>query len=151
VTSSIDASDKPASPARQKVRFDHVGISVPDLEAATAWYRETLYLTPSPGFAVPGTDLRGIMLMHESGYRIELLHRASAVSGPSPESALAAAGTWGFGHMCLSVENVDGEFDRLIAAGASVRMPPSPAPRPGARVAFVADPFGNLIELIDNR
>ena len=126
-------------------------LSVPDLEAATEWYCKTLDLTAAPGFAVPGTDLRGVMLLHESGYRIELLHRDSAVPGLSAGSALEAAGRWGFGHICLSVEYVDVEFDRLIAAGATVRMPPSPAPRTGARVAFVADPYGNLIELIDNR
>jgi hypothetical protein len=28
-------------------------------------------------------------------------------------------------------------------------MPPSPAPRAGAKVAFLADPEGNLIELLD--
>jgi catechol 2,3-dioxygenase-like lactoylglutathione lyase family enzyme len=147
-TSTEDAAEQPV---RQQVRFDHVGISVPDLEAATKWYCDTLYLTPAPGFAVKGTDLRGIMLLHESGYRIELLHRASAGPGLAPDSPLSAAATWGFGHMCLSVENVDAEFERLIAAGATVRMPPSPSPRPGARVSFVADPYGNLIELIDNR
>jgi catechol 2,3-dioxygenase-like lactoylglutathione lyase family enzyme len=147
------ATDSPvsSSPVRQAARFDHVGISVPDLEEATDWYCRTLELTADKGFAVPGTDLRGIMLLHSSGYRIELLHRPSAVPGPSPNSALAAAGTWGFGHMCLSVDDVDAGFDRLIAAGATVRMAPSPAPRPGARVSFVADPYGNLIEVISTR
>lgn len=136
---------------QQHVRFDHVGISVPDLEAATTWYCRTLSLTAASVFTVPGTDLRGVMLVHETGYRVELLHRSSAVLGLSPSSALDAAGTWGFGHMCLSVQDVDTEFDRLIAAGATVRMSPSPAPRAGARVAFVADPYGNLIELISHR
>ena len=28
-------------------------------------------------------------------------------------------------------------------------MPPSPSPEPGVRIAFVADPEGNLIELVD--
>ena len=137
--------------ARQNVRFDHVGISVPELEAAVTWYCTTLDLTAAPAFVVPDTDLRGIMLVHESGYRVELLHRASASGGPGPTSALDAAGTWGFGHMCLSVDDVDAEFSRLTDAGASVRMPPSPAPRPNARVCFVADPWGNLIEIISTR
>lgn len=136
---------------RSTVRFDHVGISVPDLEAATAWYCATLDLTPAPGFAVGGTDLCGVMLLHASGYRIELLHRPSAVPGPTPDSPLAAAGTWGFGHMCLCVDDVESEFRRLLDAGATERMPPSPAPRPGATVSFVADPYGNLIELISPR
>jgi catechol 2,3-dioxygenase-like lactoylglutathione lyase family enzyme len=147
---STDHSEPIATPP-SNVRFDHVGISVPDLDAAIAWYSETFSLTAAPPFAISGTDLRGIMLAHHSGYRIELLHRASATAGLLPTSALDAAGTWGYGHMCLSVDDVDTEFDRLIEAGASVRMPPSPAPRAGARVCFVADPFGNLIEVISTR
>jgi catechol 2,3-dioxygenase-like lactoylglutathione lyase family enzyme len=131
------------------VRFDHVGISVPDLEAAIAWYCRALDLTAAPVFAIPGTDLRGVMLLHESGYRIELLHRPSAVPGLAAGSPVEAAGTHGFGHMCLCVADVDTEFERLIAAGATVRMAPQAAPRPGARMSFVADPYGNLIELID--
>jgi catechol 2,3-dioxygenase-like lactoylglutathione lyase family enzyme len=145
---TVTAADETSSIARSSVRFDHVGLSVPDLEAATTWYCETLDLTAATGFAVSGTDLRGVMLLHASGYRIELLHRASAVSGLAPDSALDAAGTWGFGHICLCVEDVPSEFGRLIAAGATVRMAPQPAPRPGATVSFVADPYGNLIELI---
>jgi catechol 2,3-dioxygenase-like lactoylglutathione lyase family enzyme len=141
------AGDDPGQP----VRFDHVGISVPDLAAATEWYCTVLHLTAAPAFAVTGTDLRGVMLQHESGYRIELLHRPGAAPGLAPASALAAAATLGYGHMCLCVPDVDAEFDRLVAAGASVRMSPSPSPRAGARVAFVADPYGNLIELLDRR
>jgi catechol 2,3-dioxygenase-like lactoylglutathione lyase family enzyme len=130
-------------------RFDHVGVSVPDLEAATAWYCAALGLTAAPVFSVPDTDLRGVMLLHDSGYRIELLHRPSARPGPRPGSALEAAGTHGFGHMCLCVDDVDAEYARLVGSGAESRMPPCPSPRPGARMAFVADPYGNLIELLD--
>ena len=129
--------------------FDHVGISVPDLEAAIDWYCKALDLTAAPVFAIPGTDLRGVMLLHESGYRIELLHRPGALPGLDAGSPLEAAGTLGYGHICLCVDDVDAEFRRLIEAGATERMAPQPAPRQGARMSFVADPYGNLIELLD--
>lgn len=134
------------------LRFDHVGISVPDLTAAVTWYRETLGLTEERSFAVPGTDLRGVMLRHDSGFRLELLHRPDAVPGLAAGGPLEAAGTLGYGHLCLALdtaEDVSAEFARLVAAGAGVRTTPRPAPREGARMAFVADPFGNLIELIN--
>ncbi|MEU6350437.1 VOC family protein [Streptomyces sp. NPDC047072] len=133
-------------------RLDHVGVSVPDLTVAVAWYREALGLTEERAFAVPGTDLRGVMLRHHSGYRVELLHRPQAAPGLLADSPLEAAGTLGYGHLCLAVDTadeVDSEFARLVAAGAGVRMSPRPAPRPGGRMAFVSDPFGNLIELIN--
>ena len=36
-----------------------------------------------------------------------------------------------------------------LATGASDRMSPRPSPDPGVRMAYVADPEGNLIELLD--
>jgi len=132
-------------------RFDHVGISVADLPAATDWYCRVFGLTTENEFSVPGTDLRGIMLRHDTGYRIELLHRPGSVPGIEPGNPVAAAGTRGYGHICLRVEDVEGEYERLLAAGASPRKPPAPSPRPGGRFAFVADPEGNLIELLDRK
>jgi catechol 2,3-dioxygenase-like lactoylglutathione lyase family enzyme len=132
-------------------RFDHVGISVADLEAASRWYCRALGLSVEREFTIPGTDLSGVMLQHASGYRIELLHRPGAVPGLQPDSALTAAGTRGYGHFCLCVDDVDAEFAHLIAAGGTVRMPPVAAPRAGARFAFLADPEGNLIELLDRK
>jgi catechol 2,3-dioxygenase-like lactoylglutathione lyase family enzyme len=133
-----------------EVRFDHVGINVPDLQAATDWYCATLGLSAAPVFHVAGTDLSGIMLLHEpSGYRVELLQRPDAVPGLQPTSAYDAAGTLGFSHMCLCVDDVRAHYDALMAAGATTRMAPSPSPRPGGTVSFVADPWGNLIELLD--
>ncbi|HTX25439.1 MAG TPA: VOC family protein [Streptosporangiaceae bacterium] len=132
-----------------QTRFDHVGISVANLEQARDWYCRAFELSVENQFAVTGTDLRGIMLRHPSGYRIELLHRPGSASGIEPDSPLAAAGTRGYGHFCLCVQDVDAEYAKLITAGATMRMPPSPAPRAGARVAFLADPEGNLIELLD--
>ena len=132
-------------------RFDHVGLSVPDLEAGQEWYRRALGLEPATPFAVAGTDLRGVMLRHPSGYRIELLHRPAARPRPAAGDPIEAAGTLGYGHLCLSVPDVASAYERLLAEGATTRMAPSPAPRAGATVAFVADPYGNLIELIDHR
>ena len=90
-----------------QTRFDHVGISVADLEKAAEWYCRTLGLSVETQFAVTGTDLRGTMLRHASGYRIELLHRPGSVPGLQPVSALAAAGTRGYGHICLCVQDVE--------------------------------------------
>jgi catechol 2,3-dioxygenase-like lactoylglutathione lyase family enzyme len=135
--------------AAGQTRFDHVGLSVADLEQARDWYCRAFGLSVENQFAVTGTDLRGIMLRHASGYRIELLHRPGSAPGIEPDSPLAAAAARGYGHFCLCVEDVDAEYAKLITAGATMRMAPSPSPRAGARVAFLADPEGNLIELLD--
>ena len=57
--------------------------------------------------------------------------------------------TRGLGHLALTVDDLEGTHRDLLAAGAAERMPPSQSPEPGVRIAFVADPEGNLIELVD--
>ena len=48
-------------------------------------------------------------------------------------------------HPALVVERLDGLVERLQAAGATVR----PEPLDGHRRAYVDDPFGNRIELLE--
>ena len=50
--------------------------------------------------------------------------------------------------MCIR-DSVDAAYDALLAAGATARMSPRPSPEPGVRMAYVADPEGNLLELLD--
>jgi glyoxylase I family protein len=47
------------------------------------------------------------------------------------------------------VDDTDAWHARLVAAGATERQAPGHAPEPGVRFSFVADPEGNLIELLD--
>ncbi|MGH3246981.1 MAG: VOC family protein [Trebonia sp.] len=139
-----------AQTARQPVAFDHVGLNVPDLEVAASWYCEALDLTPAPPFKIPYADLTGIMLLHEpSGYRIELLHRPGHRPGMLPSSAEDAVLTLGYGHICLRVKDPAQEYARLLEAGCSSRMEPMNGPRPGSVVCYLADPWGNLIEVIN--
>ena len=51
-------------------------------------------------------------------------------------------------HMGLAVAGLDAACDRAVDRAARPVMPPCPAPEPGVRMAFVADPEGNLIELL---
>jgi catechol 2,3-dioxygenase-like lactoylglutathione lyase family enzyme len=133
------------------LRWDHVGLNVADLDAASAWYGQVLGLRTEREFAVPGTGLRGCMLMHSSGYRLELIERSGSVPGIQAAGPGEAALTRGFGHMAFQVADLDAVYDAMLAAGASARVPPTDAPRPGARMAWVADPEGNLVELITQR
>lgn len=139
-------------PARDSssLSWDHVAISVGDLAAAQDWWCRALDLAPEYHVEPPGTDLCGVMLVHPSGFRIELLHRPGATAGPSHAGPLEAAGRLGFGHVCLRADDVPAAYDALVERGAAVRKPPSASPaRPGALNAFVADPEGNLIEILD--
>ena len=136
------------------MRFDHVGINVADLPAMTHWYAAALGLECEFEFALEQFGFSGVMLRsrHEDpsqGYRIELLHRVGNTGGIHVEHPMDAALTRGLGHLAVGVDDLEGTHRDLIAAGAAERMPPGQSPEPGVRIAFVADPEGNLIELVD--
>jgi glyoxylase I family protein len=61
------------------------------------------------------------------------------------------AGQQGFGHIALRVDDVDALHDRLVDLGATSVMSPRPAPVSDSRMAYVADPEGNFIELLTRK
>ena len=129
--------------------FDHVGVTVADLEMMSAWYVDALELEVDFEFALDHVQFRGVMLRSPAGYRIELLHRIGNAAGLQAADPVEAALTRGFGHVAFDVSDVDTAYGALIDAGATDRMSPRASPEPGVRMAYVADPEGNLIELLD--
>jgi glyoxylase I family protein len=138
--------------AELTARPDHVGLAVADLGAAAAWYCDVFGLVPELTLRVDAIDLSIEMLIHPAfGYRVELLHRPGCGEGAEgkPSDPAAAALRAGYGHVAFDVAGLDDAYDRAVARGARPVMPPRPSPEPGVRMAFVADPEGNLIELLD--
>ena len=136
-------------PGSTPARLDHVGLAVADLAAATAWFCDVFGLVPELALRVDALDLSIEMLAHPvHGYRIELLHRPGSGAGRKPGTPAAAALREGYGHIAFDVADLDRAYDRALARGARAVMPPGPSPEAGVRMAFVADPEGNLIELL---
>ncbi|MFT4228904.1 MAG: VOC family protein [Microbacterium sp.] len=132
------------------MHLDHVGLSVADLDAQAQWYSRALGLELREPGGIPAVGLRVVFLVHpEHGWAIELLHRPGSHHPPPARSAPEHVLTQGYGHICLRVDDVDAQYDRLISAGASPVMPPGQSPASGVRMAFVADPEGNLVEMLD--
>jgi catechol 2,3-dioxygenase-like lactoylglutathione lyase family enzyme len=109
-------------------RLDHTGLAVADLTAARRWFCDVFGLKPELTLRVEALDLDIETLIHpEYGYRLELLHRPGSAAG-KPAA-----------------------YGRAVARGARPVVPPGPAPEPGARMAFIADREGNLIEFLHRR
>ena len=131
-------------------RLDHVGLNVADLEAAERWYVEAFGYVRELAVRLDAFELDIVMLVHpDGGDRLELLHRPGSRRGLRAADPPEAVLTEGFGHVAFDVRGVDDTFDRLVALGARPVMTPRPSPEPGVRMAFVADPEGNLLELLD--
>jgi catechol 2,3-dioxygenase-like lactoylglutathione lyase family enzyme len=128
--------------------FDHVGLSVADLDAQCRFYREALAMTEvDEEFALPEARVRTAILRSADGLKIELIERGG--SAPQEFSdPFDGANTQGYFHWALHVADLDQAFAHLLRSGATEVSAPAPAVRPGARFAYVKDPEGNLLELI---
>lgn len=127
----------------------HVAVRVPDFQTAKAWYVEKLdfriihewpYADQHLAYLAPATDNR---------FYIELL--GDGTPGPIPKSAYSDLGDSlrlaGYHHFCLNVQSVDDTIAELRRRGVTIVTEPFELPVINRRLAFFADPFGNLIEL----
>lgn len=57
----------------------------------------------------------------------------------------------GFGHLAIGVPDIYGTCERLAQEGVKIPRPPGPMKHGGSVIAFVEDPDGYKIELIERR
>lgn len=128
--------------------FDHAGLSVADLDAAARFYADAFGFEPEFPFHLP-QSIRGLMMRHPSGCRLELFEHPGSATGLEAATPLQALGTRGYGHIALSASEIDPVFAAAVECGARGVSQPGPSPEPGVRFAFLADPEGNLVELVE--
>ena len=51
----------------------------------------------------------------------------------------------------VGTPDIEAVYARALEAGAAEKVSPRPSPEPGVRFAFLADPEGNLVELVERR
>jgi catechol 2,3-dioxygenase-like lactoylglutathione lyase family enzyme len=128
--------------------FDHVGLSVSNLDLQRDFYGRALGLIEiEERVEMPEAHVRTAILRGESGLKIELIQRGGSIPQEFSDP-FDGAGTQGYFHWTLDVDDLDIAFAHMLGAGASEVSAPAPAARAGARFAYVKDPEGNLLELI---
>ena len=123
------------------MKFVHAATRTSDLDRALAFY-----------------EVLGLTLSH----RTELQKGKATlafIEPPEGNFALELVYNWGrddpydggerFGHFAFEVEDIDGLLPRLVAGGGVVQRGPYLLEGTGPRLAFVTDPDGNPIELIE--
>lgn len=126
----------------------HQGISVPDMEASVAWYREVLGCRVLSDEVVPPLNAR-IVFLDLDGFQLELFQYLGADGKPLPEERrtpdedLKVCGTK---HVAYAVDDMDAMKEVLKAHRVTVIKPRF---RMGDDwVMFIADNAGTLLELI---
>ena len=117
----------------------------------------TCYRITEPERSVAFYEALGLEKRREMPIRDEAVNYFLGVPGQdSPELELThnfgvdsyELGT-GYGHIALTVEDLDGTLERLAAQGIEPEREPYTVREGGSRLCFVRDPDGYRIELIE--
>ena len=128
-----------------RARVAHVGIAVPSIAAALAFYRDILGLEPGRPESADGATIVGLTL---GDVQVELLEPRDA---EGPVARFLARRGPGIHHVCYRVPDLDRALERCRAAGYRLI---DETPRRGAggrRIAFVHPraTAGILVELTE--
>jgi catechol 2,3-dioxygenase-like lactoylglutathione lyase family enzyme len=144
--------------------FNHVGISVPDIDAAVAWYRDVLNCSVlyNPGEATDdgthfgaivkdifGPQFGGLKIAHLTtvdGTGIELFQFIKPKNVAPPDNF----DYWrtGIFHICITATDIDEMAAKIEKAGGKLRSKIWQLfPNKPYRVCYCQDPWGIIIEL----
>jgi lactoylglutathione lyase len=125
------------------LRFGHVAFRARDLEASIRWYadafgaREAYRATRDDG----SPQLVYLEMEAAPGQMIELFPDGKNPIEPPADAV-------GYAHWCVLVDDLDAALAHLAALGVTPPAPPRTG-RAGQKLAFVADPDGNRVELME--
>jgi len=126
-----------------RFRFLHTMIRVGDLDRSLDFYTRLLGMQllrkkdyPSGEFTLAFVGYGG----EESGTVIELTHNWAKSAYQQGDA---------FGHLAIGVPDIYGTCEKLAAEGVKIPRPPGPMKHGGSVIAFIEDPDGYKIELIE--
>jgi lactoylglutathione lyase len=125
------------------MKFLHTMIRVNDLDESIQFY----------------CDILGMKLLRKKDYPSGRFTLAFVGYGNESENAVVELTyNWdthrydvgnGFGHLALGVDDIYGTCDQLRKRGVKIVREPGPMKHGGTEIAFIEDPNGYKIELID--
>lgn len=162
---TLEAVESEIRQAMNESAFLHVGVTVPDLDSAVAFYVKVLGFRPAParftssgpqaaqlsGYAARGDEdpTHEVAFLRKGGFFLELVTFRTGEPGPER----IPMKHYGFQHLALSVLDVDATL-ALAEEHGGQRVPERRIQlalgddAASITIAFCADPAGNLIELV---
>lgn len=123
------------------LQFDHLVLTVADLDATIDFYSRVLSMTPEEFTAADGSHRKALLF----GSQKINLHQAGAEFEPKAKTPVPGSADLCF----LSEDSLESWQDHLKEQGILIEI--GPVPRTGAtgplKSIYIRDPDGNLIEL----
>ncbi|MEZ4334343.1 MAG: VOC family protein [Myxococcota bacterium] len=149
--------------SRENCGLNHVGLSVPDLDAALAWYRNVLgfrLLTPpvemradDPGLgpalaAMLGPEVKAFRMAHltmGNGVGLQVFE----FQAPRAETYADGDAPWrgGFTHICVEAPDIEALAESIAANGGVRSAVFRSIPGKPYAAAYCRDPWGHVIEI----
>lgn len=139
--------------------IDHLAISTANVDRLSAFYREQLgfeddythhwstgNISADRVIGLQDSQARVVML-RLGDVRLELFEFHHPV--PKPSDPARPACDHGITHLCLAVEDIHREYERLRAAGMTFHCPPQVVAHGTLRATYGRDPDGNIVELLE--
>ena len=129
------------------MNLDHLAIAVPDLDAATTFFRDALGLSVQRVEDVPREGVR-VAFLPVGESHIELVQPTRDDTGITRWLSKHGAGMH---HVCLRVDDIEATLARLAAHGCELINPQPVTRDDGTRYAFIhpRSTFGVLVELYE--
>jgi len=136
----------PASPLAD-MSGNHVGVRVPDYEAAKRWWVEKLDFRVIHEWPYADEKLAYLAPPNDNSFWIEILAGGKLKSVPTYKDLAESLSQPGYHHICVHVKSVDKTLAELRRRDVTIVGEPFNLKDITRRLAFIADPWGNLIEL----
>ncbi|MGI9291415.1 MAG: VOC family protein [Gammaproteobacteria bacterium] len=137
--------------------FHHAAISTPDLQRCISFYTEVIGGEVAWDFGWPeGTpEADAVTDLKNSAAQAAMLKIGNTFlevfqfDSPAQEKrdGMRPVNKHGITHICLEVEGIQAEYERLKAAGMEFNCPPQK--QDGSSMVYGRDPDGNVLELIE--
>jgi glyoxylase I family protein len=133
------------------MRGHHAAVRVPDYELEKRWFIEKLDFRVIHEWPYEDQKLAYVGPANDDDFYIEIL--GDGTPSPAPKASyrdLSESLRYaGFHHVCLQVADVDATVAELRRRGVTIVTEPFVLQVIDRRLAFFADPFGNLFELAE--
>jgi lactoylglutathione lyase len=127
--------------AIEGVRFGHIAFKVSDVERSVRWYGDAFGARKIFHAKQDGDRPELMFLEFAKGQLVEFFTNGRNKTEQPPDPI-------GYLHFCLVVDDLDAALKHLAAMNVHPTRPPR-AGRANYRITFIADPDGNVIELME--
>lgn len=133
------------------MRGHHVALRVPDFAIAKNWYVDKLDFRVIHEWPFADEQLAYLAPANDDHFMIEILGGGDPlpIDPPVYKDLADSLRYSGIHHFCINVTDIEATVAELRSRGVTIVTEPFKLDAISRKLAFFADPFGNLIELAE--